>query len=148
MRAALTLALAFLACTPKWSGGPQPAEAAEVEMRTIASGGYARDDSGRQALLVTSADEYRRLWSEKIGHDPAPEADFGKGVVVILLAGPRPTGGWSVVPEAVSVQEGKAVIRARVEGPGRGSIVTQALTSPYAVVFVSTRQVQSVAWPE
>lgn len=145
MRTALPLALLFLACTPKWSSAVQPAE---IEMRTIASGGYARDDSGRQAVLASSADQYRRLWAEKIGDGPAPEADFSKGVAVFLLAGSRPTGGWSIVPEGVDVEDGKAVIRARIQGPGRGSIVTQALTSPYAVVFLNSREVEGVQWPE
>lgn len=140
MRAVIALALVFVACAARPAAAP--------EMKTIASGGYARDDSGRQAVLATSADAYRRLWAEKIGSDPAPEADFGTGVVVFLLAGSRSTGGWSVEPETVEVTDGTAVVRARIQGPGRGGIVTQALTSPYAVVFIDSREIQKVQWPE
>jgi hypothetical protein len=140
MRAALLLVFALTACAVR------PAVA--VELQTIASGGYARDDSGRQAVLVKTEDEYRRLWAEKIGSEPAPEADFGKGVVVLLLAGSRSTGGYAVVPESVDVSGGSAVIHAPVQRPGRGAIVTQALTSPYAVVFINSRDLESVQWPE
>lgn len=140
MRAALLLVFAVTACAVR--------PAVVVELQTIASGGYARDDSGRQAVLVRTEDEYRRLWGEKIGRDPAPEADFGKGVVILLLAGSRATGGYSVVPESVDVSGGSAVVRARIERPGGGSIVSQALTSPYAAVFVNSRDIESVQWPE
>jgi hypothetical protein len=138
----LALALFAIACTARQG------VATTVEMQTIASGGYAADDSGRQAVLASSADQYQRLWAEKIGNAPAPEADFSKGVVVFLLAGSRPTGGWSVHPEAVTVTDSVATVRARIQGPGGGSIVTQALTSPYAVVFLQSRDVTSVQWPE
>lgn len=140
MRAAIALVLALAACAAR--------PAAVPGMKTIASGGYAGDDSGRQAVLARSADEYRRLWAEKIGSDPAPEADFGKGVVVFLLAGSRNTGGWTVEPESVEVSGGTATVRARIQGPGRGGIATQALTSPYAVVFIDSRDVDEVQWPE
>ena len=139
MRAALLLVFAVTACAVR--------PAVVVELQTLASGGYARDDSRRQALLVKTEDEYRRLWAEKIGRDPAPAADFGKGVVVFLLAGSRATGGYAVVPESVDVSGGSAVVHARVERPGGRAIVTQALTSPYAVVFVNSRAVESVQWP-
>ena len=121
---------------------------AVTEMSLIAEGAYAREDSGRQAVLAVTEDEYRRLWSEKIGRDPVPEADFEKGVVVFLLAGMRNSGGWSVIPDAVEVTDDTAVIRARVQGPGGGKIVTQALTSPYAVVFITNRDVKRVQWPQ
>lgn len=140
MRAVLTFMVVLMACTVR--------PAVEVQMTTLATGGYARDDSGRQAVLARSDAEFRRLWSEKIGGDPVPDVDFGKGVAVFLLAGQRSTGGYSVVPESVEVDGSSAVVRARVERPGRGAITTQALTSPYAVVFIDSRQVETVQWPE
>ncbi len=124
------------------------ARPAVASLETLAAGPYAKDDRGRQAVLATTESEYRRLWSEKIGDAAAPPADFTKGVAVFLLSGSRPTGGWSVVPESVEVTGDKAVIRAKIEGPGAGAIVTQALTSPYAVVFVNAREVTTVEWPE
>jgi PrcB C-terminal len=123
------------------------ARPAVATLETIATGGYAKDDSGRQAVLATTEGEYRRLWAEKIGDEPAPPVDFTKGVVVFLLAGSRPTGGWSVVPESVEVTGTRAVIHAKIQGPGRGTVVTQALTSPYAVVFVSAAEVKTAEWP-
>ena len=44
--------------------------------------------------------------------------------------------------------DGTAVIHANVEGPPGGSIVTQALTSPYAVVLVQNAKPKRVRWDE
>jgi hypothetical protein len=121
-------------------------EAGDVEMSTIASGSYALDDSGRKAVLAASDDDYRRLWSELIGEGDPRQVDFENSVVVFLLAGSRPTGGWSVVANGVTIESDTAVIDAKVEGPPRGAIVTQALTSPYAVILVRGGKPRKVRW--
>jgi len=121
-----------------------------VEISTLAQGSYATTES-RGAHLATSADELARLWKEQIGDSEGavPSPDFSKGVVVLLLAGMKSSGGWSVEPQGVTVEsDGTAVIVATVKGPPAGSMVTQALTSPYAVVFVSDRSVEKVRWSE
>jgi hypothetical protein len=139
----LTIALLTLGCAAR-TGVPTT-----VELSTIATSSYAADDTGRKAVLVTSESEYTRRWTELIGSAPPPKADFSSGVVVFLLAGARRTGGYAVVPLSVDVaSDGRATVHARVDEPGSGAIVTQALTSPYAVVFLSSRIVTSVEWPE
>lgn len=145
MRTAVTLAIALLT----FGCAARTGVATTVELSTIATGSYAADDSGRKAVLVTSESEYARQWPELIGSAPPPKADFSAGVVVFLLAGPRRTGGYAVVPFSVDVaSDGRAAIHARVDEPGSGAMVTQALTSPYAVVFLSSRSVTSVEWPD
>lgn len=129
-------------CTASRSGSES------VEMSTIARGSYAAVDT-RSAVVATSSEEVRRLWQELIGggEEQAAEVDFSTGAVVFLLAGSRPTGGWSIEPEAVSVEsDGTAVIVAKIKGPPAGAMVTQALTSPYAVVFVRDPNVKKVRW--
>ena len=139
MRTAFLLALVFMACAVR---------PAVMEMTTIAEGSYGREESGREAVLVASAEEFARVWSEKIGREPMPSPDFSNGVAVFLFAGTRNTGGWSVVPESVEIDGTTAIVHATIQGPGGGSIVTQALTSPYAVVFLTNRDVKSVQWPQ
>lgn len=119
-----------------------------VEINTIARGGYAAE-SGRNAVLATNDADYRRLWQELIGGGEIPNVDFDRGVAVFLLAGMRNTGGWSIQPNSASIEaDGTAVIDAKVQGPPPGGIVTQAITYPYAVVVVSSRDVKKVRWPE
>lgn len=141
MRAALLVAaLALNTCMTAKVAGP-------VEMQTIAQGAYGSDQPERKAVLATSEAEYRRLWESLIGEGEIPDADFDKGVVVFLLAGMRNTGGWSVKPESARVEDdGTAVIEAKVQGPPPGAITTQAITYPYAVVAIHSRDVKKVQW--
>ena len=118
-----------------------------MEMQTIAKGAYAADESERKAVLATTDAEYRRQWAALVGEGEIPAVDFEKNVVVFLLAGMRNTGGWSVQPVSVRVEDdGTAVLEAKVQGPPPGGSTTQALTYPYAVVTINSRDVKKVSW--
>lgn len=126
-------------CTAANVAGP-------VGMETIAKGAYGAE-SERKAVLVTGVADYRAQWKVLIGEGSAPAVDFEKGVVVFLLGGMRNTGGWSVVPKAARVEaDGTAVIEATVQGPPPGGITTQAITYPYAVVTIDSRNATKVRW--
>lgn len=144
------LLLVVLAMTDACPGARQatPAGGGNVEMSTVARGSYALDDAGRKAVLARNEADYRRSWKELIGEGALPAADLEAGVVVFLLAGTRNTGGWSVEPQSVQVEDGTATIAAKVQGPPPGGITTQALTQPYAVVLVRDRSIQKVLWPK
>ena len=140
MRAALLLAVLATACTT--------ANATNVKITTIADGGYAQE-SDRKAVLATNEADYRKRWTELIGEGEIPNVDFDNGVAVFLLAGMRNTGGWSVQPQSARVEsDGTAVIDAKIQGPRAGGIVTQAITYPYAVIVIDSRDVEKVHWPE
>jgi len=145
MRIALLLAvLTFANACTAVSGGTE-----EVTMTTLGRGSYAASHSGRNAVLATSDTDYQRFWRELAGGPDAPPAvDFAENVVVFLFAGERNTGGWSVEPKSVTIEGDTAVIDAPVNGPPPGSMVTQALTYPYAVVSVRSRDVKNVRWPQ
>lgn len=143
LTAACTAMLLTAACTA--SKGSD-----SVEMSTIAQGSYATAES-RAAVLATSGEEFTRLWKEQIGDSEGAPAqpDFATGVAVFLMGGMHSSGGWSVEPQSVTVEsDGTAVIVAALKGPPAGSMVTQALTSPYAVVFVRDPGVKKVRWSE
>jgi hypothetical protein len=143
MRAALSLLVAALACAP------MPLASSKPQLTTVASGAYARDDSGRKAVLATSEAAYAQRWAELIGEEEkAPPVDFTKNSVVFLLAGSRNTGGWSVEPKAVVMEGTTAVIDASIVGPPPGGIATMAFTSPWAVVTIDARAVEHVRWPQ
>ena len=116
-------------------------------MRVLTTGGYAAaTPESPQAIPVKSADEYRRVWQEQIGSGEPPHADFGTESVVILLAGLKRSGGYSVEPRGVSVDGRTLVVDAIVQSPPAGSMTTQALTSPYAVIAVDTKSFDDVRW--
>lgn len=140
--ALLVLALAAtLGCTAaKGVDGP-------VTITTLAHGGYAADSSGRKAVLAKNAAEYQRLWKELIADGDAPEVHLEGKAAVFLLAGQRSTGGWSIEPESVTIEDdGTAVVVARINAPLPRSVVTQALTSPWAIALVHSDRVKKVRW--
>ena len=120
----------------------------EVTMTTISRGPNAASRSGPVAILATTEADYRSRWSSLVGRGDAPAVDFSRSVVVFLLAGERNTGGWSVEPKGVTVEGTTAVVDAEVRGPAPDMIVTQALTYPYAVVSIDSRDVDTVRWPQ
>ena len=153
MRAVL-FALAFLSCA---SDTPPPAAPAAdngsasaseiVETRTLTSGGYAQAQPERpQAVAVKSADEYAGKWQQTVGGGTPPQVDFAADSVVILLAGSRRTGGYSVDVRGARLEGRTLVIDAAVKGPPPDAIVTQAFTSPFAVIAVNTKNFDDVRW--
>lgn len=116
-------------------------------MRVLTSGGYAAaTPESPQAIAVQSAAEYARVWQEQIGSGEPPQADFATEAVVILLAGLKRSGGYSVEPRGVRLNGRTLVVDAVVQSPPAGSMTTQALTSPYAVIAVDAKSFDDVRW--
>lgn len=118
-----------------------------MELRMISSGGYAAaEPDAPKAIAIRQAADYERVWQQVIGGGERPKVDFASESVVILLAGLKPTGGYSVEARAAH-QEGRTlVVDAAVKGPPPDAIVTQALTSPFAVIAVRAREFDDVRW--
>jgi outer membrane receptor protein involved in Fe transport len=154
MRAVLLLAFALTACASDTTPPAAPAadnasaSASEtVETRTLTSGGYAAAKPERpQAVAVKSADEYAAKWEQTVGGGTPPQVDFAGDSVVILLAGSRPTGGYSVEVRGARLEGRTLVIDAAVKGPPPDSMVTQAFTSPFAAIAVNTKDFDGVRW--
>jgi hypothetical protein len=68
--------------------------------------------------------------------DKPPAVDFNKNSVVVVFAGERPTGGWSVRITRVEQSGADCTVHYDVRRPPRGAMVTQVITHPYAVALV------------
>jgi hypothetical protein len=120
-----------------------------VEVRTVQDGGYAAAIPRQpEAHLAADAAAYHQLWTSLIGDNPAPAVDFGKETAVFLLAGRRSTGGYAIEVRGAAVDGTTLVVDAAIKGPPPGGIVTQALTSPFVVVAVTTKSAKDVRWPQ
>lgn len=139
MRLLALLALPFVAsCTTA-------AAVADASFRAVANAGYAsRTEPG--ALLAADETAYRNAWDSAIGAGNPPAIDFTTETAVFLFGGQRPTGGYSVEVRGVTIEGDALVVDAGVQGPPPGSITTQALTSPYAVIAVQSRAIRNVRW--
>lgn len=141
----LVAALAFAnACTV--SGATEGATGGVVEIREIGSGAFGAAESV-QAVAAFDDAGYRAQWRALVNPDQQPPAvDFASESAVFILGGQRATGGYSVVVNGATLEGETLVVDAVVEGPPAGAIVSQVITSPYAVIAVKSRAFKSVQW--
>jgi hypothetical protein len=64
-----------------------------------------------------------------------PSIDWDKQMVVVVTAGAKPTGGYSVEITSLSVKDKTLTVHWKLKSPGPGSIVTQAFTHPAQAVL-------------
>lgn len=117
--------LLFAGCSSATPGGGTAAEESEPRIRVEQ---LTEGQQGPAERGITVANSARELEAQTGVRVP----DSGEGLYICARAGERPTGGYGV---GVSAGEGNAV-RVALREPGEGEIVTQALTSPYAVAVV------------
>lgn len=143
MRAALFVFLVTLAgCATDTIGEDGAVQSSSVSMRILTTGSYAAATPEKPAaVLVRSAEEFPRVWSETVGGGELPRVDFAAESVVILLAGQKSSGGWSVEPRGVRAEGGVLVVDAAIKSPPPDAVVTMALTSPFAVIAVGSKSV-------
>lgn len=95
-----------------------------MQFRVIEKGAYGTAESPNATVSVTKGD---------------------KESIIRLDLGMRPTGGWSIEPLDVTAEGDVVTVKAKVNRPAAGSIVTQALSAPYAVIAVNA-PVKAVRW--
>lgn len=101
----------------------------------------AQSGLGTVGIRVASdSDDWKALWSEharlQIPQPSAPAVDFARYRAALVLAGPRPSGGYSIAVERVHYAGGKLVVEARERTPAVGSVQTMAMTAPFEVVLL------------
>lgn len=127
--------------------GTAPSSEANVRIRTVAKGSYTTSpDAQPRAVAARDAETFQRLWSSLVGSDQVAPIDFTREAAVFLLAGERRTGGFEVAARGASIRANTLVIDAEVTAPPKGSMTTQALTYPFAVIAVDNRGFENVEW--
>jgi hypothetical protein len=123
------------------------AACASMTFRTLQSGAYSPASYDKPTLVVARDPiTLRNVWNIYIGVRNAPEIDFKKQSVVVLLAGEKRSGGFGINVKNVSCKGSDVTIDASIEGPPRGSAVTMAITHPFTVVSVSKAKIGNVRW--
>src|SRR5437868_5877864 len=77
------------------------------------------DEAGRKEALEAAAKLFR-----------VDAVDFNKHMIVVVAAGPKPTGGYAVVIEGVKADGKTATVTWRLKTPSPGDVVSQAFTNP------------------
>lgn len=108
----------------------------EVSFSVIATGSQADMIEQRKNYRVKNAEELAALWVMVHGTDGPnlPQIDFETEEVLAVFEGTRPTGGYAVA--VASVVDGDTVRAVELHHtiPDESCMVSQALTSPYALV--------------
>lgn len=86
-------------------------------------------------VIARSADDWRRLWDGLQATPPRPLAE-GEAAIAIFL-GPRRTGGYAVEFLGTRAEGCVTLVEFRERAPAPNSFVTQAFTSPWAVLTLA-----------
>lgn len=97
---------------------------------------------GVQALRTT--EQWRAFW-QQVGREPPQALDVGREMAVAIFLGERNTGGYGAEIVGARVLEGPLVIVYRESSPAPGAMVTQALTSPWAVAILPRSELPVMA---
>jgi len=111
-------------------------QARPVEFSVVATGTISGHAGGRRIELVSTRDEWRRVWEVIGGGRPLPDVNFETRAVVVAYQGQQPTGGYSI--EVAGVRRVGTVLAFHVteRRPASGDFTTQVITSPFVAVSV------------
>lgn len=119
---------------------PPVAEAAAsipVTATSLYSGTNASTVKERKNYRVTDVDGFAKLW--KLTGNAAskmPAVDFSKNHVIGVFAGTESTGGFSIAVTSVVDSATERTVFVTITKPGKNCMVTESVTSPYALVTV------------
>jgi hypothetical protein len=138
---AAAVALLFPRCNGTLSSAPDdPAAATLVDSSSHLYRTQTSGFTGPAERVVRDDAAWREAWGQVTGPIvPPPErpaVDFRREAVVIVAAGERPTGGWTVTVDSVAPANGGLTVSYTLSGPGAGCITAQIITSPVDVVRV------------
>ena len=109
----------------------------DVDARVVAEGQFS---DSHEAALAVAADAASRERLARVAGRP-----LAGDVLVAIFMGERPTGGYSVRVDGASVAGSEVRLRGAFVAPGAGAIVTQVITSPFAVVSLARSDLPSGA---
>jgi len=118
------------------SSSGAPREGAAVSFSIVGEGAVAASIGESANFRIKNARELETLWSLVYGSDvPAmPAVDFETEEVLAVFDGQHPTGGYRIAVAGIHEDDEVRTVFIRHEMPDAACIVTEALTSPFAIV--------------
>lgn len=122
------------------TAAPPRREQEELVWEEMADGNNAVGVEDETYYLVRTEEALRTLWNRAYGSrlqvPDVPEVNFSRETVVALFMGSRPTGGYSLEVESVTIEGGEVYVDVNRIEPGPDEITTQALTSPWTMIRI------------
>ena len=106
------------------------------QFRTFAQGQQSNATGFRTEVLNTDGD-LQRYWSRVVGQRPesAPrDVKWGEEMLIAINLGQRSSLGYSVYVETIAKRRGELLVSVVEQKPAPGSMVGQAITSPWVIV--------------
>ncbi len=125
--------LAMAACT---TNGDETREGAPLARQVTAASQCGFDEPGL-VHVDTPAGLARLVRAGNVNLTSVEGHDFSREHLLVVAAGQKPTGGYGVALQDAHIQDKVLRVAAELRGPGAGQMVTQALTSPCAVLAIT-----------
>ena len=93
------------------------------------------DDAARWAMY------WRRLHAGAMPVPPVPPVDFARDMVILAALGTRSSGGFTIRIDSAYDDGASVEIVVSRTSPGRGCVLTAALTQPVDIVRIPARKV-------
>lgn len=113
---------------------------AEGDNATVSSADFAVATSDNALVAL-----WNRAYGNQLAQPPLPEVDFRRESVVAMFIGQRPTGGYQIVIDEVTIEGGEVYVSVRESQPAEDAITSQVVTSPWLMLSV-TRPELPIAW--
>ena len=114
----------------------------QIKMREIAKGGMS-GITKPTCQVITNNETWGEVWTQhavrKAAGQELPRVDFERETVLFVTLGRKNTGGYSITIEEVVTREEEILVRVKTTSPAPGGFTLQALTSPFHIVAIESR---------
>jgi hypothetical protein len=86
--------------------------------------------------IVTDEPSFRSYWQALQPGQAVLKVDFSRQAVVVLLAGEKPTAGYSISMTALEDKNNRVAVHYRISSPPSGVMVAQILTRPWCLEVI------------
>jgi PrcB C-terminal len=121
----------------------------ELIWDTLAEGGQASGVEQAEYALISNADQLLSFWNRAYGAQltvpSVPDVDFRRETILAAFMGTKPSGGYGLAVERVTLEGNDAYIDLTETQPAADAITTQALTSPWVMLKILRGDINA-AW--
>jgi hypothetical protein len=86
--------------------------------------------------LVESPDAFEKYWQNLEGEKTPPAVDFATQAVVVLMAGEKPTAGYSIRVTRLEETPDQVIVHYAVIAPPTDAVLAQIITRPWSMQVV------------
>ena len=99
---------------------------------------YQSDQVGKRLEVITNQESFEEIFhAVHESSEALPEINFEEKIVIAVLAGERPSSGYSIEIDRIEEGASALIISVVTTKPGDGCVVNTVITYPYHFVQIS-----------